>query len=393
MTESHGTSEFYLEGYQKPSVSLKPRGGTSIYVKNGITFHPIDIPDKFEDSSWISIKTDQGKTRVYACVYRSPNSSTEENEKLVKNITWVNANYEELLMVGDYNLPSIDWMSEIASGKYQSDFLNCVIDNNLDQLVEEPTRHRAGQEPSLLDLILVSNPEFVSQVNHEPPFGKSDHEVITFNIINGQSVKESVHEKYNFKKTKSEEFENLLIDLMNSDVLDESDMTVAYSSWAQTVREYIEQTTPKFTPKERRKAPWSTRQIEKLARKKRKTYDRYKHSGAKQYGPEFEIYSETCRMFNNEKDKAVRRYEEKIVANKNSDPKRYYSYLSSKPRYRDTSLPLQDERGEEHSESNKCMEILNNCYAKVFTKGRSSRTPIIKTPRTNEDMAPAGEHM
>lgn len=38
-----------------------------------------------------------------------------------------------------------------------------------------PTRFRADQNSSLLDLILVNDEDLISDINCLPPFGKSDH--------------------------------------------------------------------------------------------------------------------------------------------------------------------------------------------------------------------------
>ena len=81
-------------------------------------------------------------------------------------------------------------------------------------------------------------------------------------------------------------------------------------------------------------------------------------------------------------------YESRIISNKARNQKQYYAYLSKKAKYRDTSMLLQDSDGIDQSETRQCTEILNQCYSKVFTKGKSTRVPEIRTPRVTEDMPP-----
>lgn len=44
------------------------------------------------------------------------------------------------------------------------------------------TRYREGQQPSLLDLIIVNDDQMVDNVKEASLFGKSDHVVIEFDL-------------------------------------------------------------------------------------------------------------------------------------------------------------------------------------------------------------------
>ncbi len=56
-------------------------------------------------------------------------------------------------------------------------FPDTINENDLEQMVKNYTRYRDGQEPSMLDLIIVSHPDIVGQIEHLPPFGRSDPEI------------------------------------------------------------------------------------------------------------------------------------------------------------------------------------------------------------------------
>ena len=53
-------------------------------------------------------------------------------------------------------------------------------ENFLHQVIDEPTYYRGLQNPTLIDLILTNDSNFVHSVEHNPPFGKSHHSVISF---------------------------------------------------------------------------------------------------------------------------------------------------------------------------------------------------------------------
>ncbi len=64
-------------------------------------------------------------------------------------------------------------------------FIEAVRDSFLSQLVNEPTRARGTNTPSLLDLVLANEEALINSVKTEEPIGKSDHVVlqITANFI------------------------------------------------------------------------------------------------------------------------------------------------------------------------------------------------------------------
>ena len=50
------------------------------------------------------------------------------------------------------------------------------------QNVTNTTRNKIGQNPSLLDLIFTNDENLVSEIKHNAPLGKSDHDIIVFTL-------------------------------------------------------------------------------------------------------------------------------------------------------------------------------------------------------------------
>ena len=355
-------------------------------VKNGLTFTTIHPPNKFKESAWITIKTCQNATRLYACVYRSPNATQQQNETLLQNLRWAHSNFKEVVILGDFNLPSLDWSSETATRQYESEFLDCISECSYEQLVEHPTRHRIGQQSSLLDLILTNEPDAIRDIKHEAPMGKSDHEVLSFIILNSHVLKQTKKQRFNLKRMDDILFREpvMTVDWKGNARL--NGVMNAYSNFSETVNRAFEASTPKYTIQELRRAPWSCKAIEKAAKKKRKCWDRFKYTNFDETSPECERYKQALQDFNSAKERAVIRYENKIIKDKPSNQRKFYAYMSNKSKYRETTLLLQDRRGSETSDAQKCAEILNDTYSRIFTKGSSTRAPEIKTPRILEDM-------
>src|SRR5215469_10717262 len=90
------------------------------------------------------------------------------------------------IIVGDFNLPDIDWNMSTAQSTFSRDFLSTVQEHGLCQLVSESTRSR-GNQSSLLDLVIVSDETMVGDIQYQEPIAKSDHSVILFNVLSMKS--------------------------------------------------------------------------------------------------------------------------------------------------------------------------------------------------------------
>ena len=156
----------------------------------------------------------------------------------------------------------------------------------MEQLVEKPTRHWAGQQSSLLDLIITNEPDCICEIVHEAPFGKSDHEVLTFTVLNGHHKNETQREKLNFNEIDLKSFRPPIQNVSWNERIHREGVMRAYTMFAETVTQAIEVSVPTYTVQERRKAPWSTRGNEKIAKKKRNCWHRYKYKEFDQESPE-----------------------------------------------------------------------------------------------------------
>ena len=87
--------------------------------------------------------------------------------------------------MGDLNYSKVDWVTYTSSANeshWSSKLIDCLQDNFLYQTVRCYTRYREGQQPSLLDLVIVNDDQMVDEVVDRGPLGKSDHVVLTFDL-------------------------------------------------------------------------------------------------------------------------------------------------------------------------------------------------------------------
>ena len=83
-------------------------------------------------------------------------------------------------MVGDLNLPKIDWNNYTSNVTLEQDFLNTFAENSLLQRINVPTNRHGNT----LDLLLTTSPNFVENivVRKDTLLCKSDHFLLTFDI-------------------------------------------------------------------------------------------------------------------------------------------------------------------------------------------------------------------
>ena len=383
ITDDHSIDEYSFLNFQAPVHCNRPHGGVLIFARANISFKEVYSPHPMEDASWIEVKTSNSASRLYGCVYRSPNSSSVNNELLLKNLEWANTNFKEIVILGDFNLPTINWDLNQATGSYPNSFLESVSDKGLHQVICKETRFRFNQNPSILDLLLTSDDEMIEDIQYLPSFGKSDHILIAFSVKNEYRKVENKAHVYNFRKTDIE----MLNELMNSEkwrtMFDISrHLEESTEDFIHTTTSFIESTVPKYSPKQQRSAPWSTKVIQKLAAKKRKKWDAYSFDRTNE--TKYNEYKAALNEFNSQKTKEIKKYEKMLLENKDKNPKSYYKYMSKKNKYASKILVTYD-NGTPELDDEKSASILNDFYISVF-KERQSSTPKLTTPRVPVSM-------
>ena len=241
-------SEIQLEGYNIFN-NVNPTGrGVIIYVNNLLKATIIDDIDLVcNDTVFVSLTINATEELILGCVYRSPNSNQDHNDKLNQVIVSVSRKNKKVLLVGDFNLPYINWntwTTNSASNSKESVFIETVRDSFLQQCVSKSTRYRSNEKSNVLDLILVDNEEYIESLEHQSPLGKSDHEALTFDYLCSIQKIQYYKTKYYYRKadftSMNEEFSN--ID-WNS-LLESDNMNTVWKSFTDKVNVIVEKYVP-----------------------------------------------------------------------------------------------------------------------------------------------------
>lgn len=108
--------------------------------------------------------------------------------------------FSHILLTGDFNFPSIDWNAWSSRDSVSQNFLECTRDCYLQQVVDLPSRYRINQEPSLLDLILVNDRNYIQNLEFKDPLGHKDHCVLTFEFLCHVKPNKTRSVKFNYFK-------------------------------------------------------------------------------------------------------------------------------------------------------------------------------------------------
>ncbi|PKU37050.1 glycerol kinase [Limosa lapponica baueri] len=112
---------------------------------------------------------------------------------------------QALVLMGDLNHPDICCEGYTAKHVQSRRFLQCIDDNFLTQLVEEPTRRGV-----LLDLVLTNKEGLVEDIKVGGSLGCSDHEKIEFRIVGSMRKTTSRTETLDFGRANFDLFKKLL---------------------------------------------------------------------------------------------------------------------------------------------------------------------------------------
>lgn len=113
-------------------------------------------------------------------VYRTPTCSLTDTTLLAKHMSDLSTCAQPSLILGDFNLPDIEWFTS-PSPTFSLSVSRAIVEfctqSQFTQLTNTPTR-----ENTILDLVLTNTPGLVSDLVVIPPIGQSDHAGVSFSL-------------------------------------------------------------------------------------------------------------------------------------------------------------------------------------------------------------------
>ena len=159
LDESFPTSQFLIDGFSTPYRQDRNinGGGILIYIRKGITSRPLNehtFPDvQFDSGStlgpiegmFIEINLKKVKWLLFGTYHRPKQNDEYYFDQVTYALDKYVTKYDKLLLAGDFNAKE----EETVLG-------NFLYQNELKNLVKEPTCYKSVENPSCIDLLLTS---------------------------------------------------------------------------------------------------------------------------------------------------------------------------------------------------------------------------------------------
>ncbi|GAB0205316.1 mitochondrial enolase superfamily member 1 [Grus japonensis] len=378
-----------MEGYRLFRKDRQGRrgGDVALYVNEQLECMDLHLgmDEEPAESLSVRIKGRAGAGDIIAGVcYRPPDQGDRADEALYRQIGAASRSHA-LVLMGDFNHPDICWRDNAAEHKQSRKFLECVDDNFLLQVIEEPTRRGA-----MLDLILTNKEGLVGDVKLKGSLGCSDHKMVEFRILRAARRACSRLTTLDFRRA---DF-GLFRDLLGRIPWDKArEGRGAQDSWL-IFKGHLLQAQQRCIPTKRKSSkttkrpPWMNKELLGKVRHKKEAY-----RGWKQGQVAWEEYRETVRAARDQVRKAKALTELNLARDVKDNKKSFYRYVSEKRRTRENVGPLRNEMGDLVTQDMEKAEVLNDFFASVFTGKCLSHTAQVAEGRDweNAELPTAGE--
>ena len=196
------------------------------------------------------------------CLLYIPPRADHEYQQGILNFLPTLSVYDNLILMGDLNLPDVNWESLSGSTAFSSRLCEIIFDLNLTQLISQPT-HTAG---NILDVVFTSFdinniPNVISSL---PCNLCSDHYLITFTIPTSMTKPKSSNSGWVYDYSKAD-WEGVFsfIDNYNFDLyLQSSDIELLWAELRQVLLNAVESFIPKVYQRKHQRPKWFTSQVQ-----------------------------------------------------------------------------------------------------------------------------------
>jgi hypothetical protein len=349
-------SEYSIDGYKffnKDRVNRRG-GGSALYVATWL--NPVEITPNNSNIEHVCVKITGDKLAVNISVtYRPPGQSQELDIEMYQVLRQSLNN--ESVILGDFNLPHIDWETLTGVETESHRMLEFIEDNFLIQLVTEPTR-----ENNILDLVIASQEHLINNITVGEHLGSCDHKVVRAEINTRTNIVENRTFVPNFGRGNYEGLRSALSHLSPPVTTQVEDAWSYFKNQLLTQqRNFIPYCEKR--PSNNKNHPWFNIDIKRELKVRNNLHTRLKSLRSTE---NIRLYNEARRRVKTLIKQAKRRYEEDIAANSRTNAKKFFRYINNKKNIRSGIGPLKDNTGTLVTEDQNMASLLNNYFSSVF---------------------------
>lgn len=337
-------------------------GGLLVYVKNGLVILPNNNNiNNFNQHCSFKICDGKSNSKLnVTLIYRSPNSSSVNNELLFDLID-VTANTDNNLILGDFNLPNIDWKTLNCDKKSQR-LIDISTTKSLVQIVDFPT-HIQG---NTLDLVFTDKPDNILNIENLGNLANSDHSIISIDILTDFIPQTEDIYTLDWSHADNVAISNHLYSCNFQSRFNDKTVTECWNILTDEIHNAVESYVPKRKARNSIKPVWMSRKIIQLSRQKRRKFAIYCADRSNANHQAYKKIEKQCR-------KAVRsskcKFEKKIADNKNMKP--FNSYTKAKLKTRSNIGPI-IHNGSMLQDNKEMAHVFNDYFSSVFTRAANT---------------------
>ena len=343
-------------------------GGVAMFCKHAFNPVQIIIPEHLSTVEAICVDLKIHSNPRILCIYRPPNCTNQYHENMCHVISHCARNCDNIVMIGDFNLPLIQWSNfTFPNTMPYNTFAECINENSLTQHVYFPTR-----ESNILDLVFTADPILVSQVTSLDHFSfldsVSDHTALALCLNIGllyEPATETPTEKhFDFRRANLFLLKSLITavnwEMLLANTTIDTNIDTMLCTFYDMFWSICEKCVPTVTSSRRRKTSKYPQHIVKLGSKckrlsKCKTT---KHSGMLLWRTAQREYMLAIQRFVNNRECTVLQ---------SGDSSAFYRYINQRRACKDGIAPLLNVNGELAVTDHDKADILNAQFTSVFT--------------------------
>ena len=364
------TPEIYaLEGYSLFTSNLNQGRGVLLYIKESLATSSVQMRFDFQECIWCNLALNTRDKLMIGCIYRSPHCTADNIFKLFQMFRHVCAQKpSHLLILGDFNFKEINWhsfSSSVNETQPASEFLECIRDCYLFLHVKQPTRFRADQEPSTLDLIFTNEEHMINNISYLPGLGKSDHLVLIFKFFCYTEQQISSFTKLNYFKGNYEEMSLGLGTMDWVSLLYGLDLSDSWDTFAENIIKLVEANVPvsKASREPVKSSPYVNNHCLLAIKHKHSKWTKYQHCKSDVNYAQYKI---ARNLVISELRKAKYDYEKDLAAKIKTNNKLFWGYVRSKLKTKSMIGQLEAPDGSLIDDSQAKANLLNNYFVSVF---------------------------
>ena len=330
-------------------------GGILVYARKELNVWREDGPPGFNQGATVKVKCGCEDVALHV-IYRSPNSKKNNDASLNE---WVKCRNGINVIIGDLNYPDIDWFTGTA-GSRGRDFFEAASEAFFEQYVTEAT-HVSG---NLLDLILCNRGEIINTVTMEGKIGKSDHEIISFELGIDEKRTKNQRKSFNYKRANFKEMRAAISSIDWKAVMQDLGVNDAWLCIKENIKEQMKRHIPLHKSRVVHEPPWMTKNLKKKIEEKKGAWNRWKRSKREVDREDYRRKEkEVKKIIRNEKNKT----EKNIMIYRKTNPKLFYSHVNRAKKTKSKIGPLMNDQKVIISDPKEQATVMNEYFASVFT--------------------------